>query len=66
MIPVELAEEFYEAYRAATGGKSVVTGADLPDWVEVGDAVQEAWRAVARLAENRMEEEFRSREALRS
>ena len=38
----------YEAYCTNTGGKSLVTGDDLPPWGELDLALQTAWIAAAR------------------
>jgi hypothetical protein len=48
---LHLAEEAYEAYRMQTGGKSLVTGDDLPPWEGLGDAIKTAWIAAARAVE---------------
>lgn len=48
---VELAQLLYEAYCKATDWKSLVSGADLPQWVDMPAAIQDAWRAVATEAE---------------
>ncbi len=37
----------YEAYRNHTDGKSLVTGAELPPWDELGPEIQEAWNVAA-------------------
>ena len=51
----ELAAELYEAYCEATGWKSAVTGADLPQWNDTTREVQDAWRAVAAYVQLRIE-----------
>ena len=43
-----LGEIAYTAYSANTGGKSLETGADLPMWDDLPDALHTAWTAVAR------------------
>jgi hypothetical protein len=43
-----LGEIAYTAYAANTGGKSLETGADLPMWDDLPDAMHTAWTAVAR------------------
>lgn len=35
----------YDAYCAAVGGKSAVTGAPLPTWDAQSDAIKAAWEA---------------------
>lgn len=45
-----LARHLYERYSEHTGGKSVVTGDPLPDWMDLGTKIQEAWAAAARAA----------------
>lgn len=44
------AKSMYEAYAGHTGWKSAVTGADLPQWADVPQAVRDAWIAVAKAA----------------
>lgn len=44
------AEAAYESYRAAAGGKSLATGAQLPAWPALMPAIQDAWRAAAAAA----------------
>jgi hypothetical protein len=41
------AEAMYQAYATQTGWKSAVTGAPLPPWREVPDAVRKGWLAAA-------------------
>lgn len=48
-----LARAAYEAYSASVGGRSAVTGAELPSWdglleQETGPAVRAGWRAAAK------------------
>lgn len=37
----------YEAYCQCTGGRSAVTGAELPTWDNQRPDIREAWRAAA-------------------
>lgn len=37
----------YEAYRNHTGGKSLATGQDIPEWADLAHVIQEAWSAAA-------------------
>lgn len=37
----------YEAYRAHTGGKSLVSGAPIPEWSALPLPIQDAWLAAA-------------------
>lgn len=50
MTALARAESLYNAYREHTGGKSAVTGADLPTWVALPEAVRSAWIATAKAA----------------
>lgn len=43
----------YDAYCEATGWKSLVSGADLPQWNEVRPEIQAAWRAAGNAVMNR-------------
>lgn len=45
-----LARHLYEEYSKHTGGKSVVTGDNLPEWGSLNSKIQEAWAAAARAA----------------
>lgn len=40
-----LGEVGYEAYRASTGGKSLVSGADIPAFTLLSPEIQAAWEA---------------------
>lgn len=40
-----LGEIGYEAYRAKSGGKSLVSGADIPPFENLSEAIKEAWEA---------------------
>jgi hypothetical protein len=44
---VEAAQAGYEAYRTQAGGKSLATGATIPEWAQLAPAIQTAWRAAA-------------------
>jgi hypothetical protein len=37
----------YEAYAEFTGGRSLVSGAALPPWPELPEAIRHAWDAAA-------------------
>jgi hypothetical protein len=37
----------YEGYRRESGGKSLVSGAEIPEWGELPEEIQEAWEAGA-------------------
>lgn len=45
MTGMELAKIGYEAYCTATGGKSAVTGCDLPKFEDTPQTVKDAWIA---------------------
>lgn len=40
-----LAQRAYEGYCEHTGGKSLATGCDLPDWDQLPDPIRDAWHA---------------------
>ncbi|MFO0943034.1 MAG: hypothetical protein U0930_20035 [Pirellulales bacterium] len=40
-----LAQRAYEAYAANTQWKSLATGSPLPQWDDLSEAIQEAWKA---------------------
>lgn len=42
------AESMYNAYLAQTGGRSAVTGVELPAWAATTQAVRDGWLAAAR------------------
>lgn len=42
-----LGDVAYEAYRQTTGGRSLVSGAPLPGWLDLPEDIREAWRAAA-------------------
>jgi hypothetical protein len=44
---VDAAQAGYEAYRTQAGGKSLATGAAIPEWSQLAPAIQTAWRAAA-------------------
>ena len=37
----------YEAYCKSSGGKSLISGAELPPWVNLSLEIQRAWNAAA-------------------
>ena len=43
----ELGKINYEAYCAASNGKSLISGADLPNWDDQDEAIKTAWDAGA-------------------
>ena len=47
MTLYELGKELYEAYFYAAGGKSVITGALLPEWDALPQKVRDCWEATA-------------------
>lgn len=47
---INLGKLAYEAYCKSTGGKSAVTGAELPAWDDQSPEIQEAWEAAAQAA----------------
>lgn len=50
-------ETAYESYCEETGGKSLVTGAELPYWHDLPKKIQDAWEAAAAaVSERRFEE----------
>lgn len=44
---MNLAKEAYEAYANHTNWKSLATGATLPQWDELSDAIKAAWMSSA-------------------
>ena len=44
---MHLDREAYEAYARHTGWKSLVSGADLPQWDQLSDEIRIAWRVSA-------------------
>jgi hypothetical protein len=42
-----LAQAAYEAYRQTVGGRSAITGDELPTWAQQRPDIREAWRAAA-------------------
>jgi len=44
----DLGEIGYSAYRAKTGGVSLVSGQKIPEWEVLPESIQEAWTAAAR------------------
>lgn len=47
MDPDEPARAAYERYLHSSGGKSLASGAELPGWDALPDAIKAAWRAAA-------------------
>ena len=45
-----LGQVAYEAYRASTGGVSLVSGDRLPSWEDQAPEIQAAWEAGAQAA----------------
>jgi hypothetical protein len=43
-----LGQVAYDAYATQTGGKSLVSGDQLPPWADLDDSIQTAWIAAAR------------------
>lgn len=43
----QLAKVAYESYRTCSDGKSLVSGAVLPEWADLAPEIREAWRASA-------------------
>lgn len=41
------AETAYEAYRADTDGKSLVSGQPIPEWDKLSSPIKKAWGAAA-------------------
>lgn len=53
-----LAKIAYEGYCAQTGGKSLATGDDLPQWEALPVAIREAWTASVRAVARRFSTQF--------
>jgi hypothetical protein len=47
---LRLGQAAYEAYLAASGGKSLVSGEALPTWDALTDAIRSAWEAAGKAA----------------
>ncbi len=47
----ELGKIAYEAYCASTGGRSLVSGAQLPVWEQQAQEIRAAWNAAAAAVE---------------
>jgi hypothetical protein len=43
----DLGQVAYEAYSDAAGGRSLISGLELPEWHDLTDDLQTAWRAAA-------------------
>jgi hypothetical protein len=61
MKPRQLARAAYEGYRAHTGGKSLATGAPIPEWLDLPDAIQDAWVASIVAVRDAISREIRNR-----
>ncbi len=48
----QLAQEAYEAYGQTTGGKDY-QGLPMPEWADLGEQIQNAWRAAVSRATGR-------------
>ena len=48
----------YEAYRVAVGGKSVVSGAPLPEWEGLDDLTRTGWLAAGNAAVTHAKQHF--------
>ena len=46
-LPTGYGQVAYDAYAASSGGMSLVSGATLPAWAEVGPDIRMAWDAAA-------------------
>lgn len=44
---MDAAQAGYEAYCTQAGGRSLATGAAIPEWPQLAPAIQVAWRAAA-------------------
>jgi len=44
---IDIGRVAYDAYCAASDGKSLVSGEALPTWAEQASGIREAWRAAA-------------------
>lgn len=42
-----IAEIAYEAYRKSSGGKSLISGAPIPEFAALPEAIKVAWKAAA-------------------
>lgn len=59
----DIARVGYEAYSAATGGKSIITGDPLPDFATTKPEVQGAWVEAAKVMRNVLESVINTPEA---
>lgn len=50
-----LGQVAYEAYCAKTGWKSLVSGADLPQWAELKSEIRDAWGDAAEAVAGELE-----------
>jgi hypothetical protein len=44
---MNLGQIAYEGYCKSSGGKSLVSGADLPPWENLSPEIQQAWQCAA-------------------
>jgi hypothetical protein len=49
----------YEAYRNHTGGVSLISGKEIPEWDQLPEAIQKAWDAAGLAAVENYQEEHR-------
>jgi hypothetical protein len=47
-LPTGYGQVAYEGYRVHSGGKSLVSGAPIPEWHELGEEIRAAWDASAK------------------
>lgn len=47
MSSIDIGQVAYEGYRAASDGRSLISGHPLPDWNDQAPQIREAWRAAA-------------------
>jgi hypothetical protein len=52
----------YDAYAAAAGGRSLVTGDDLPPWINLSDQLKTCWITAARTVVFQAEADARARD----
>lgn len=55
---LSLGREAYEAYCRSSGGKSLVSGADLPTWENLSDEIKSAWKCSAAWVAGRVMRKF--------
>lgn len=44
---LEMGRMAYEGYRVGSDGKSLISGAVLPEWADLAPEIRAAWRAAA-------------------